>query len=41
MPDEKDYKKAAEESLELARVLVGKGTISDQDFLEGWLAAIR
>ncbi len=29
-----DYKKAAEESLELAKVLAGQGGISDQDFLE-------
>jgi hypothetical protein len=29
-----DYRKAAEESLELARVLVGQGQIGDQDFLE-------
>jgi hypothetical protein len=29
-----DYQKAAEESLELAKVLAGEGGISDQDFLE-------
>jgi len=29
-----DYKNAAEDNLELARVLVGQGRISDQDFLE-------
>jgi hypothetical protein len=29
-----DYKNAAEDSLELARVLAGEGRISDQDFLE-------
>jgi hypothetical protein len=29
-----DYRNAAEESLELAKVLAGQGTISDQDFLE-------
>jgi hypothetical protein len=29
-----DYQKAAEESLELAKVLAGQGGISDQDFLE-------
>src|SRR5947209_20521113 len=29
-----DYRKAAEDSLELARVLAGQGKISDQDFLE-------
>jgi hypothetical protein len=29
----KDYKRAAEESLELAKVLAGEGQISDQDFL--------
>jgi hypothetical protein len=29
-----DYRNAAEESLELARVLAGQGTMSDQDFLE-------
>jgi hypothetical protein len=29
-----DYKNAAEDSLELARVLAGQGKISDQDFLE-------
>jgi hypothetical protein len=36
-PSEKkpeDYREAAENSLELARVLAGQGTISDQDFLE-------
>src|SRR6516225_149334 len=29
-----DYREAAENSLELAKVLAGQGTISDQDFLE-------
>src|SRR5262245_45615329 len=29
-----DYQNAAEDSLEIARVLVGQGRISDQDFLE-------
>ncbi len=29
-----DYREAAEESLELAKVLAGQGQISDQDFLE-------
>ncbi len=29
----RDYRDAAEESLELARVLAGQGSISDQDFL--------
>lgn len=29
-----DYMEAAESSMELAKVLVGKGAISDQDFLE-------
>src|SRR2546422_1654553 len=29
-----DYRKAAEDSLELAKVLAGQGGISDQDFLE-------
>jgi hypothetical protein len=29
-----DYKKAAEDSLELAKVLAGQGGMSDQDFLE-------
>ena len=29
-----DYRKAADDSLELARVLAGQGGISDQDFLE-------
>ena len=29
-----DYKEAAENSLELAKVLAGKGGIGDQDFLE-------
>src|SRR5205823_2584489 len=29
-----DYRNAAEDSLELARVLAGQGKISDQDFLE-------
>jgi hypothetical protein len=29
-----DYKDVAEDSLELAQVLVGQGKISDQDFLE-------
>jgi hypothetical protein len=29
-----DYRKAAEDSLELARVLAGQGQIGDQDFLE-------
>jgi hypothetical protein len=37
-PDEKrkpeDYQEAADNSLELARVLAGQGGISDQDFLE-------
>jgi hypothetical protein len=30
----KDYREAAENSLELAKVLAGQGGISDQDFLE-------
>ena len=30
----RDYRDAAEDSLELARVLAGQGSISDQDFLE-------
>src|SRR5271170_460659 len=29
-----DYKEAAENSLELAKVLAGQGSLSDQDFLE-------
>ena len=29
-----DYRDAAEDSLELARVLAGEGALSDQDFLE-------
>lgn len=29
-----DYRKAAEDSLELAKVLAGQGAIGDQDFLE-------
>jgi hypothetical protein len=29
-----DYREAAEDSLELAKVLAGQGTMSDQDFLE-------
>jgi hypothetical protein len=29
-----DYREAAEDSLELAKVLAGQGGISDQDFLE-------
>ena len=29
-----DYREAAEDSLELAKVLVGQGALSDQDFLE-------
>jgi hypothetical protein len=29
-----DYREAAEDSLELAKVLTGLGSISDQDFLE-------
>ena len=29
-----DYRNAAEDNLELARVLAGQGQISDQDFLE-------
>ena len=29
-----DYRDAAEDSMELAKVLVGQGGISDQDFLE-------
>ena len=29
-----DYRESAENSLELAKVLAGKGSISDQDFLE-------
>ena len=37
-PDEErkpeDYREAAEDSLELAKVLAGEGAISDQDFLE-------
>jgi hypothetical protein len=37
MQDERtpeDYRRAAEESLELAKALSGEGEISDQDFLE-------
>ena len=37
MPNERtpeDYRKAAEDSLLLAQTLVGKGKISDQDFLD-------
>ena len=34
MPDAGDYRKAAEESLKCAQVLVGQGKISDQEFLE-------
>ena len=34
-----DYRKAAENSLELAKVLAGQGGISDQDFWNAWLAA--
>jgi len=30
----RDYRDAAEDSLELARVLAGQGSLSDQDFLE-------
>ena len=30
----KDYRQAAENSMELAKVLAGQGGISDQDFLE-------
>ena len=33
-PKPEDYRAAAEESLELARVLAGEGRIGDQDFLE-------
>jgi hypothetical protein len=33
-PTSKDYRKPAEESLELAEVLAGQGKISDQDFLD-------
>src|SRR3984957_15233119 len=29
-----DYREAAEDSLELAKILAGEGSISDQDFLE-------
>ena len=29
-----DYRKSAEDSLELAKVLAGEGAMSDQDFLE-------
>jgi hypothetical protein len=29
-----DYRRAAEDSLELAKVLAGEGSLSDQDFLE-------
>ena len=29
-----DYREAADDSLELAKVLAGQGTMSDQDFLE-------
>ena len=29
-----DYQEAADDSLELAKVLAGQGSISDQDFLE-------
>jgi hypothetical protein len=29
-----DYREAAEDSLELAKVLAGQGALSDQDFLE-------
>lgn len=32
--DPKDYRDAAEDALELAKVLAGEGAISDQDFLE-------
>jgi hypothetical protein len=37
LPEERtseDYREAAEDSLELAKVLAGQGGISDQDFLE-------
>ena len=34
MPDANDYKNAAEESMELAEALIGKGKIGDQGFLE-------
>ena len=34
MPEANDCRKAAEESMELAEVLIGRGKISDQDFLE-------
>ena len=33
-PKSEDYREAAENSLELAKVLAGQGGISDQDFLE-------
>jgi hypothetical protein len=33
-PKPEDYREAAEDSLELAKVLVGQGAMSDQDFLE-------
>ena len=32
--ESEDYRKAAEDSLELAKVLAGQGNLSDQDFLE-------
>jgi hypothetical protein len=41
-----DYQEAAEDSLELAKVLAGQGAINDQDFLErmarsaGWTLCI-
>jgi hypothetical protein len=33
-PTSEDYREAAENNLELAKVLAGQGNISDQDFLE-------
>jgi len=33
-PTPEDFRKAADDSLELARVLAGQGRISDQDFLD-------
>jgi hypothetical protein len=33
-PSPEDYREAADNSLELAKVLAGEGGISDQDFLE-------
>src|SRR5215471_17830459 len=33
-PKPEDYREAAENSMELAKVLAGQGGVSDQDFLE-------